>query len=455
MQVDLESATVDELSQLADWVDKYCTTEATHGSSVRSSSSSSTFNRARFFRSVGQQLLQGAEVPAAHTSTVLLAAIDDPDNNLHPVTDDQLHPVFRAFRDPENPNLTLAGHRLDPEAGFRFTDVWFDPHAPSWQSNVIPHLLPEGIDSKPVRVLEIGLWEGRSTCYILLQIASHPESKVVCVDPFDKLYPVFRRNRVAWLRNVAAAGGLGTAAAMLVRAAAAAPPPWWWPPPRPELATAMPAAAATTTTFAQSADIGGFVLEAPDLPDNTVQALHSAALVGTYKVQLLHEASAAALPKMLLSAESKQHVTVDSSSGSSSGVHRSGGAQSAAPAALQIDTGPLFDLVYIDGSHMRVDVLVDAVLAWPLLQPGGLMVFDDYEWDRYRDNMVCHPKVGNSSCSSIRIPLDQAAAPKELVTSYTASYRRMFTQDHVSNCCLFKLHHMTTVGILIMIIDIY
>jgi predicted O-methyltransferase YrrM len=39
-----------------------------------------------------------------------------------------------------------------------------------------------------------------------------------------------------------------------------------------------------------------------------------------------------------------------------------------------------FDLVYIDGSHRAADVLVDAVLSWPLLRPGGMLVFDDYGW---------------------------------------------------------------------------
>jgi predicted O-methyltransferase YrrM len=39
-----------------------------------------------------------------------------------------------------------------------------------------------------------------------------------------------------------------------------------------------------------------------------------------------------------------------------------------------------FDLIYIDGSHEAADVLADAVLAWPLLKPGGLMGFDDYGW---------------------------------------------------------------------------
>ena len=43
--------------------------------------------------------------------------------------------------------------------------------------------------------------------------------------------------------------------------------------------------------------------------------------------------------------------------------------------------GARFDLAYIDGSHWRDDVMVDCLLAWPLLRPGGLMIFDDYELD--------------------------------------------------------------------------
>jgi predicted O-methyltransferase YrrM len=39
-----------------------------------------------------------------------------------------------------------------------------------------------------------------------------------------------------------------------------------------------------------------------------------------------------------------------------------------------------FDLVYIDGSHLAVDVYRDGVLAWPLVAPGGIVIFDDYIW---------------------------------------------------------------------------
>ncbi len=37
-----------------------------------------------------------------------------------------------------------------------------------------------------------------------------------------------------------------------------------------------------------------------------------------------------------------------------------------------------FDFVYIDGSHVAKDVLVDAVLVWDNLKPGGIIIFDDY-----------------------------------------------------------------------------
>jgi hypothetical protein len=39
-----------------------------------------------------------------------------------------------------------------------------------------------------------------------------------------------------------------------------------------------------------------------------------------------------------------------------------------------------FDLIYLDGSHKAADVMTDAVLSWQLLETGGLLIFDDYEW---------------------------------------------------------------------------
>jgi tetratricopeptide (TPR) repeat protein/predicted O-methyltransferase YrrM len=39
-----------------------------------------------------------------------------------------------------------------------------------------------------------------------------------------------------------------------------------------------------------------------------------------------------------------------------------------------------FDMIYVDGCHLADHVYRDAELAWPLLKLGGLMIFDDYEW---------------------------------------------------------------------------
>ena len=44
-----------------------------------------------------------------------------------------------------------------------------------------------------------------------------------------------------------------------------------------------------------------------------------------------------------------------------------------------------YDFIYIDGSHIAKDVLTDACMAWPLMKPKGIMVFDDYMWGDPRD----------------------------------------------------------------------
>lgn len=46
------------------------------------------------------------------------------------------------------------------------------------------------------------------------------------------------------------------------------------------------------------------------------------------------------------------------------------------------------DYIYIDGSHLAIDVLSDAVLSWSLLKDGGILIFDDYGWG-------CHTTIEN------------------------------------------------------------
>jgi predicted O-methyltransferase YrrM len=54
-----------------------------------------------------------------------------------------------------------------------------------------------------------------------------------------------------------------------------------------------------------------------------------------------------------------------------------------------------FDLIYVDGSHQAPDVLSDAVMCFPLLRVGGIMVFDDYLWsvdEQGRQDILAMPK---------------------------------------------------------------
>ncbi len=43
-----------------------------------------------------------------------------------------------------------------------------------------------------------------------------------------------------------------------------------------------------------------------------------------------------------------------------------------------------FEVIYIDGSHARNDALMDSLLAWPLLKPDGIVIWDDYVWEMGR-----------------------------------------------------------------------
>lgn len=52
------------------------------------------------------------------------------------------------------------------------------------------------------------------------------------------------------------------------------------------------------------------------------------------------------------------------------------------------------DYVYVDGSHLAIDVLTDAVLAWPILKDNGILIFDDYGWGAHTTDAKQKPKLG-------------------------------------------------------------
>lgn len=65
------------------------------------------------------------------------------------------------------------------QRGYEFTEDWFGINIPVWQKYLVPFVnLPN------LKMLEIGSWEGRSTCWALDNILTHPTARITCVDTF-------------------------------------------------------------------------------------------------------------------------------------------------------------------------------------------------------------------------------------------------------------------------------
>lgn len=166
---------------------------------------------------------------------------------------------------PENPSMTAAAAKHEPKFAFD----WFTRHIPLWQV-----LLAE-FASRPVCVLEIGVFEGRSTLWLMENMVRHVDSRLFYVD-----------------------------------------------------------------TFQGGAEHAGFPLNGLEARFAENLSEHRAKLVG------FHGRSFDGLRQL---------------------------------------PSNCFDFIHVDGSHSAPDVLSDAVLSWPLLKPGGLIAFDDYEWPEFSD----------------------------------------------------------------------
>lgn len=61
---------------------------------------------------------------------------------------------------------------------FRDCD-WFDRHAEAWREHLAP------LFGARVRALEVGSYEGRSACWMMDNLLTHPGSTLTCVDCWD------------------------------------------------------------------------------------------------------------------------------------------------------------------------------------------------------------------------------------------------------------------------------
>ena len=158
------------------------------------------------------------------------------------------------------------------ETGYEFTADWFSDYRPTWDQLVAQW--------KPSRILEIGCYEGRATCYLIAACSAHHALELHCIDTWE--------------------GGTEHAEGAM---------------------------AAVERRFDRNVDLA------------RKNAAHPV------KLKKYKEASNRALLRIA--------AAEDPSS---------------------------FDLAYVDGSHQAPDVLTDAVLAFQLVRPGGLIIFDDYLW---------------------------------------------------------------------------
>ena len=62
-----------------------------------------------------------------------------------------------------------------------------------------------------------------------------------------------------------------------------------------------------------------------------------------------------------------------------------------------------FDFIFIDASHSAKDVFTDGVLSWDILKENGILIFDDYEWDKMKKEYF-NPKIAIDSFVRIFLP---------------------------------------------------
>jgi predicted O-methyltransferase YrrM len=94
--------------------------------------------------------------------------------------------LFKTTNRAENTvglNAACASSATEP---YQFTVDWFTPNIQSFQRHL------SGLKGKPCSILEIGCYEGRSSVWMLENIATTEDSRLLCLDYAEQ--PVFWSN---------------------------------------------------------------------------------------------------------------------------------------------------------------------------------------------------------------------------------------------------------------------
>ena len=112
----------------------------------------------------------------------------------------------------------------------------------------------------------------------------------------------------------------------------------------------------------------------------------------------------------------------------------------------------MFDFIFIDASHEAKDVMSDAVLSWEILKEGGIIIFDDYQWDKLKEE-YSRPKLAIDSFISIYKPelkvlfskyqlgIEKIKRKKVEVSDYYDLYNKLLSYDikTYSSTCELKI----------------
>ena len=77
----------------------------------------------------------------------------------------------------------LRGWSLCEARNYQFSEDWFTNHIPIWEKHLKPLAHRAGVNA-----LEIGSYQGMSTCWLLDNILTHSSARITCVDPFYQPY---------------------------------------------------------------------------------------------------------------------------------------------------------------------------------------------------------------------------------------------------------------------------
>lgn len=93
----------------------------------------------------------------------------------------------------------MGYERQNRDRGYEFNQDWF-----SRNILILQTALQRFVDQPNLHVLEIGSWEGRSTCWFLTHVLTHDAARMTCVDTFGGSEEHYALFDAAYLSNIEA-----------------------------------------------------------------------------------------------------------------------------------------------------------------------------------------------------------------------------------------------------------